>query len=293
MEDQVERVTLLVSPEGEWMLPGSAELLRALGDLDPDYDAVGFAVRNLGFIKFQVLHGTVVELELHPRNVALPTLLAVQEKLLTCNVRLFRIEYLDTEWRSEISSSLEQTLSRLSELCAPVYHPPEAGRFHIQERDYTTLFDDEANPMRPLLQKWRVSFGRFDPNIISLAMRQGLLPRMMVIGVKPRNPEPMFRFIGDGHRWLGNEYPVVSLGDRVESQPDKEYGAWVSEFYKSVATTCRPRYDLVSAVIETGKPVPYHASYERLLLPWKTPSDEIFVTLTSKIVEPDRTWEAA
>lgn len=289
----MEHLTLLVSPDGQWLLPDSSEFLDILGDPDPDYDAVGFAVRNLGFIKFQMLHASLVEIEFHPHNIELPALLAVQEKLLSCSATLFRLKYLDTAWRSEISSSREHTVSRISEICAPVYQPPEIPRFHVEPRDYTALFTDEGNPMRPLMQKWRVSFGHFDPSIVSLAMTQGLLPRLMVIGVKPRNPEPIFRFIGEGHRWLAGDYHVNAIGERVENQPDKEYGGWVSEFYKSVAGTGQPRYDLVSAMIQTDKSVPYCARYERLLLPWKTPSDEIFVTLTSKVVERDLTWEAA
>jgi len=102
----------------------------------------------------------------------------------------------------------------------------------------------------------------------------------------------VFRFIGEGHRWLASDYQVNGIGEHVENQPDKEYGAWVSEFYKSVASTGQPRYDLVSATIQTQKETPYVARYERLLLPWKTPSEEVFVTLTSKIVEPDLAWES-
>ena len=57
-------------------------VFAALGDPDPDYDAVSFAVRNLGFIKFEVIRQSVVEIELHPRNIELPALLAVQQQLL-------------------------------------------------------------------------------------------------------------------------------------------------------------------------------------------------------------------
>ena len=75
----------------------------------------------------------------------------------------------------------------------------------------------------------------------------------MIIGVRPRDPDPVFRFIGEGHRWLASDYQVNGIGEHVENQPDKEYGAWVSEFYKSVASTGQPRYDLVSATIRTEK----------------------------------------
>jgi hypothetical protein len=289
----VNRLTMLVTPDGRWVLPNTEEFLAVLGDAAPDYDAISFAVKNLGFIKLQIIEQSIIEIELHPRNVELPALLAAQQQLLSARIKLFRIRFFDTAWHSEISSSAEHAISRLSALCAPVYNPPRSERFLVEPRDYTALFDDEENPMRPLVQKWRISFGHFDPNFISLTLKQGLLPRLMIIGVRPRDPDPVFRFIGEGHRWLASDYQVNGIGEHVENQPDKEYGAWVSEFYKSVASTGQPRYDLVSATIQTQKDTPYVARYERLLLPWKTPSEEVFVTLTSKIVEPDLAWESS
>src|SRR5260370_31516608 len=109
---------MLVTSDGQWVLQESAEFLAALGDPDPDYDAALFAVKNLGFIKFQILDGSVVEIELHPRNVQLPALLAVQQQLLSSQVRLFRIKYFDTAWRSEIMNAAEPAISRLSGLFA-------------------------------------------------------------------------------------------------------------------------------------------------------------------------------
>src|SRR5207248_7485770 len=114
MEVGMERLTLLVSPDAEWLLADSPEFFEALGDPDPDYDAVSFAVKNLGFIKFETLHDAVLEIELHPRNVDLPALLAVQEKVLSSPATLFRIKYFDTGWHSEITSSPEHTITRLS-----------------------------------------------------------------------------------------------------------------------------------------------------------------------------------
>ena len=74
---------MLVTSDGQWVLQDSAEFLAALNDPNPDYDAAAFAVKNLGFIKFQMLGDAVIEVELHPRNVELPALLAVQQQILS------------------------------------------------------------------------------------------------------------------------------------------------------------------------------------------------------------------
>ena len=126
---------MLVTPDGQWVAADSPEFLEALGDPNPDYDGVAFAVKNLGFVKFQVVEHSIIEIELYPRNVALPALLAIQQEILRSELKLFRVKFFDAQWHSEISSSNEQVISRLSELCAPLFTPPETQRFVIEPRD--------------------------------------------------------------------------------------------------------------------------------------------------------------
>lgn len=278
----MNRLSMLVTPDGQWVFPDSSEFLEALGDPEPDYDAEAFAVKNLGFIKFAIIERTIVEIELHPRNVALPALLAAQQQIQTAGVNLFRIRYLDTAWHSEITSSAEQAIVRLSQLTAPAFVEPLRQRFIAEPKDYTQLLNDETNELRFLAQKWRASFGRFDSTVISFAINHQLLSRMMVIGVRPRAPDPVYRFIGEAHStWLDRNYHVSVIGERLENIPDKEYGEWASQFHKDVARTGQPRFDCVTAAIQR-EPRIYHTRYERLLLPWSTASDEILVTVCNR-----------
>jgi len=291
----VKRLTMLVTPDGRWVLEDSAEFLAALGDPKPDYDAASFAVTNLGFVKFQMLDQSVIEIELHPHTVELPALLAVQQQLVTSTVRLFRIRYLTTSWQSEILSAPDLAVSRLSELCAPRFAPLISDKFLAEPRDYRTLFDNTETPLGLMAQKWRMSFGSFDPTVISFAIKHQLLSRMMIVGVTPGQSDPVFRFIGDGFKWLETDYQFYGLGESIQNQPDKEYGSWVAAFYKSVAGSGQPRYDIVSAAIQARptKPQLFLTRYERLLLPWRTPSEEVFVTLSSRRLADGTGPEAA
>jgi hypothetical protein len=289
-EDRVNSYSMLVTPEGKWLSEGSDEFLAAVGEPDPDpgYDVALFAVKNLGFVRFSCVQGAIVEIELHPHNVELPALLAVQQQILSSRVNLFRTKYLDTEWHSEITSSREQAVSRLTELCARTFEPPPHERFSCELRDHTALFDNEQNPLRLMLQRWRSSFGKFDSTVVSFAMKHQLISRMMIVGAKPKSPDPVFRFIGEGFFWTDDQYQMRAIGERTVNQPDQDYGAWVTEFYKSVASTGLPRYDCVAATInkpQVGNRVA--TRYERLLLPWKTNSDEVLVTLSSRTLSRD------
>jgi hypothetical protein len=281
-------LTTLITPDGDWVAPGSAEFHTMLGDSAPDYDSVAFAIKNLGFIQLKMFDKSIIEVELCPRNVELPALLVAQQQVQSAPVGLYRIKYFDADWRSEISSSAERTISRLSELCAPVFTQAPTDRFLVEPRDLSVLFDNEENQLRPLAQKWRASFGHFDPSVISVAVDHGLLSRLMIAGVKPRKSDPIWRFIGEGHKWIGGQYLMGGIGEKVEYMPDKDYGAWATHYYKSVAHTGQPRYDLITGSIhyedETGKPLKL-IRYERLLLPWRTPTDEVFVTMCSRLVD--------
>jgi hypothetical protein len=285
---------MLVTADGQWVIEDSSEFLAAVGDNDPDYDATAFAIRNLGFIRFQTLGDSALEIELHPCNVQLPALLAVQQQVLTSRVKLFRIKYLATTWKSEITSSAEATVTRLSALCAPAFVPAANQKYVVEPQDYSALLRNEQSRLRLMAQKWRMSFGQFTPSVISFAIEHRLLSRMMIAGITPNRTEPVFRFIGDGFNWLATDYQFYGVGEKIENLPDKEYGAWVSEFYKSVATTGQPRYDHVSAMIHAGEAEarPYLTRYERLLLPWRTPSSEILVTLSSQTLQGPASQDA-
>ena len=278
----MKQLTMFVTSEGRWVLGDSDEFLSVLGDLDPDYDSAMFAVKNLGFIKFQMFEDSIVEIELHPRNTELVAVRAVEQQLFSTNVKLFRLKFFDTSWKSEIYSSSAVAASRLAELCARNWAPEPEDKFQVEPQDFVGLIEAEESPLRLMAQKWRISFGYFDPSVISFAINHGLLSRLMIAGIKPARPDPIFRFIGDGHaNWLDHEYRFQAIGEKLENFPDKDYGGWLSQFYKHVAKTGEPRYDYVTAVI-WQPPDTYLTRYERLLLPWKTPSDEILVTLSSK-----------
>ena len=288
-EAMLQQLTMLVTAEGKWVLPDSEEFLAALGDPQPDYDAIGFAVRNLGFVKFQVLDRLVTEIELCPRNVDLRAMLAVERLLIEAGTNLFRIRWLADDWQSEISASPKHTLERLRELCAPVFEPVLTERFHVEPQDPAVLFSRAGrdDPLSPMAMKWRVSFGNFDASVFDIAARHDLLARSAVAGFDANDDNrPVFRFIGGAHRWGGEKYPLDGLHRPIDQMPDREYGAWVSEFYKAMRTSGQPRLDRVTVNMEyqsePGKPR-RQVSYERLLLPWRTSTGETLVTSCVKL----------
>jgi hypothetical protein len=286
----LQQLTMLITAEGKWVLPGSEEFLAALGDPNPDYDAAGFAVRNLGFIKFQMLDRIVTEIELHPRNVDRRALLALAKLLDEAGTNLYRIKYLEAEWHSEILGSAERTMARLRELCAPVFEPRTTDRFHADPLDPNRLYDaaaDRTGGLSLLARKWRVSFGQYDDSLISFAVEMGLIDRLMIAEVSHNKEDPVFRFLGAGFAWLDKDEPATVIGQKVQDLPDKSYGLWVAESYKAIASAGQPRYDRVTAHMHPwpDKAATYATDYERLLLPWKTSAGSTLITSWSKTVD--------
>jgi len=132
-----------------------------------------------------------------------------------------------------------------------------------------------------MAMKWRVAFGNFDQWVLKIASRNDLLPRLSIVRFEPRDSRSILRFMGGAQRWGGDSYRVEGIDKPIDHMPDREYGAWLSQFYEAVATNGQPRYDPVTADMvyhgETGKP---HrpVRYERLLLPWRTVSGDTLVT---------------
>jgi hypothetical protein len=290
-EAALQQLTMLITAEGKWVLPDSEEFLAALGDPNPDFDAVGFAVRNLGFIKFQVLDRVVTEIELHPRNVEPDALLALEQLLEEVGTNLYRIKYLDDEWHSEISASAEHTLGRLRELCTHVVEPEGSERFRAEPRDPAVLFDTKdgrATPLGHLAMKWRVSFGQYDRSLIPFAIENGFFDRLMIAEVNEDDEHPVFRLIGEGFSWLDSDYRKRAVGQALTTMPDKSYGEWLSGVYKAVAVSGKPRLDRVTASMQLlpGQKPDYRTCYERLLLPWRISPGKTLISLSARRLGP-------
>jgi hypothetical protein len=278
---------MLITADGQSVLANSDAFRAALGDPDPDYDAVGFAVRNLGFIKVQVLDRVVTEIELHPRNVERPALLALEKLLGEVGTNLFRIKYLEDEWHSEISADADHIVTRLRQLCTPVFEPQLTDRFRVETLDPDLVFSrrsEAPDSFLPLAMKWRVSFGRFNRSLIPFSIEKGLFDRLMIAEVNSHDEHPVFRLIGEGFSWLERDYRRGAIGQALTTMPDKSYGQWLSDIYRAVARSGKPRLDRVTAQMQLvpGQKPEYRTCYERLLLPWRGPSGETLISLTAR-----------
>lgn len=280
----MKQPALLVTSDGQRVLPETDAFFATLARLVPGSDPIGFAVRDLGFVKFHQSDHAVTTIEFDPRSVDRRALLRAERQIRDCGTTAFHISTIGAAENAGQSLSAAEAVDRLRELCAPPDKPVALGRFAAQPLDYARLLRQTDDPFCRLSRKWCASFGAFDTSVLSFVDENGLMPRLAVVELTPRNRTPVFRFIGDAHSWLTRQCRANLIGAPVEHLPDREYGAWVSPFYEAVARTGEPRCDLVSATLSFGTECPYDIRYERLMLPWKTASDERLVTMVSRTV---------
>jgi hypothetical protein len=283
----MKRPALLVTSDGQRVLPETDAFFASLARLVPGSDPIDFAVRDLGFVKFHLDDRAVATIEFDPRSVDRRALLRAERQIRDCGASTFCVTTIGASGSAYQSLSATEAVVRLRELCAPPDKPAAAGRFAAQPLDYATLLRKTGDPFCRFGRKWCSSFGAFDASIMAFAGDNDLLSRMMVFAVRPGTEDLVFRYIGDGHRWLTRHYRTDPIGDTLDSQPDKEYAAWVSQFHRAVARSGEPCFDIVSATLRFGAEPAYDIRYERLLLPWKSASDESLVTLVSRV-----TWRS-
>ena len=283
----MQLLTMLATADGRWVAADSPELLAWLGDQNPDFDPVGFVVRNMGFIQFETCGESFAQITLFPKRVAPPALALVQERILSGAHCVFRIDQLDAEakrWRQELAMNPWEAVGRLNRLCGAASAPRGEGPYHATARDLGTILADETHPAHPLLRKWRSSFHQFDDTVLPFMARHRLTAQGMIIAVDLKHPEPIFRFIGDGYG-LYEEFFLRGVGEKIANQPDKHYGGWVSTFYTEVATSWQPRLDHCTAELKHASRPRIH--YERLILPWSAGSGEVFLTLSTRFLDAD------
>jgi hypothetical protein len=277
--------TALISPQGAWF-PGSGPALNeAIGYPDAAFDAAAFAVRNLGYIKFETIENILLDIEFDPHHVAPAGLALAQAHLAASLHRLVRLRYFSREWLTEVAVSADQAARRLSELCAPYQAIADDMPYTATRLGDRALFSPaEDGARRALFQKWRASFHQLDDTILPFAIRRGLAGSMTVVGVVPGN-EPVFRYIGEQLWGFGNDFFLRAIGEKVRQLPDKSFGEWLAQSYLEVASSRRPRFDRVDARVANSARGT-HYRYDRLMLPWGTPSGDVLITVCSRFL-PD------
>ena len=273
----------VVSAIGQWFKESDQGLKDAIGLADPALDSIGYAVRNMGFIRVSFSNVGDATITLHPRNAEAGAISAAAQHLRTLGSGRFHVRHLGSDgWVSEILPDGASAARKIDLLCNLDAATPQS-RWHLTPVGLETLSADESNPLRLMHQKWRIAFGTFDESVFGFALRFNLLDRLILTGAKRGKTDLVFRYIGDGMGSMhSEEFRFNAIGNSVLQQPDKEYAEWVAKAYGEVAFSGVPRLDKIDAFIPISSRGPW-LRYERLLLPWRLPTGDVLVSMNSRI----------
>ncbi len=275
----------VVSYRGEWLRETDPRLRSEIGFTDPKIDAVGYAVRNMGYVKvsFGDPAGTLT-VTFHPRNVGAAAITSVVQRIEGTHPKRVDLQHLGDEgWISESFLNSTAALRRMRTLCRLEAEAQPKDRWYLTSLTPAELVKEDASALRLMHQKWRISFGTFNELVFAFALQHGLLGRLILAGAKRADSELVFRYIGDDFgTFYSDEFRFNAIGNSVVQQPDRDYGEWIGAAYQSVAQTGIPRFDYIDAYLPGSSRGPW-IRYERLLLPWKMPTGERLVSMSSRI----------
>jgi hypothetical protein len=274
----------LVSPMGEWFSEDDQRLKGVIGLTDPALDAIGYAVRNMGFIRVSLGNPRDVTITLHPRNSEAGAINAAALYLGTLGSGRFHVRSLGPDgWVSEILPDGPSAARKVAWLRGIEAPERAQTRWYLTPLSLEALSTDDNNSLKLMHQRWRTSFGTFTESVLSFAMRFNLLDRLILSGAKSGTNDLAFRYIGDGMGTLhSEEFRFNAIGNSILQQPDKDYAEWVAAAYSDVAFSKVPRFDKIDAYLPGSLRGPW-VRYERLLLPWTMPTGEVLVSMNSRI----------
>lgn len=283
----------LIDSQGRVWDPFDDRLLVKLGDPDPDYDLISYAVRNLGFIDVVVGSGAGALTTVRMRELAVTgtALLAVLEliariavgpvSVISGHERWIERRFDDAagavNWLSK-GPNAEVLVTGFSDIAVV---PQNLERLSNRRLNAIEQSDDR---LALLFKKWRIASGKFSYDTTQFLVNFGLLDRTAL--ARP----------GDGTTlvWhhLGSKLNVYERDDKgwhvtlvgrpVDQQSDSNYGAFTQATFKRALSSREPRLDHIDAVIRNQRGC-HRTRYDRLILPWETADgDKIISTLSYK-----------
>ena len=288
--------TLFVAPEGQVFIAGTRALYERIGYRNPDFDLGDYAVRNMGFVSIGRTTPGCLRIRFRPALVTGTAVEAVCRHLLRSGADEIEVNSLTDKWSTEVWPNGPRVTQRLAELCSdPMSADPAVTTpFEVKPLDLEPATTDYSNPLKPMFQKWRSAFGRFDGTTLPFLSRFGFLPRLVIITSPNAGEAPRFQFIGSGVRAYEDEATMMQLiGQPVDQQPNKAYGEWICSQYRGMIDAWQPRLDAVQVAMPRNEQDVRRFSYDRLLLPWRSENGTPLLTVTTVVTSDSKATAAA
>jgi hypothetical protein len=127
--------------------------------------------------------------------------------------------------------------------------------------------------------------GKFDRERLAPLLARALKGRFVLVEASPDRPSLLIKDVGRGLTKPAEYWLARSIGNRVEDQPDHDYGKWVAGFYRRVVATGAPSLSDVDAVINWPQHSRRSFRYKRLVVPFDG-GDRSTMLLCASLADP-------
>jgi hypothetical protein len=257
-------------------MAGSSELQKHLGYPSPDFDLIGYAIRNLGFILVSCFRNAM-RIRANLGSVARRTVASAIELTMAGDYDRFAFEVGVVAPSVEIIGNLNDAIARLEDLLEATAQHDRPAAIVCEELSLGRLRHPKRAHLCRLIKEWKRTRGRLPRHLLAPFEETGVAERTVLTRTYG-DRGARIEFFGPRLDVFDPGWSARAIGLDLEDQPDPIYGIGTARGYHEVQGLERPRLELVDAVINAPGRPRLRSRYERLLLPWKAPDGTVFVS---------------
>jgi hypothetical protein len=182
----------------------------------------------------------------------------------------------------EIVRNGNDILARLDFLrgCSPGEKPRDS--FIRARLDLARLRHVKRHRLASAFASWRQSRGRLSRDLEPLDRFGALQGGHLLVSRKGSDQAVIRQWPENVVRYTDCDTTAL-VGRDLADQPDKTFGPWSAKPYHEVVGRPAAWLDLIEAVVRPPKAPPMIVRYERLLLPWRASSGEVWLSGTQLV----------
>ena len=259
-----------------WIVVDQTGRTRGYGS---EYSAnVDHDVRSLGCVAIGLSADSLI-LKAVPHQTTGRTFVAASRIIQDQRPARIALLWYASKWHEELYSSCKAARERLMSL---MLNSSDTQRFHMRGRPITSLPNNHQ--LVPLIELWRANAGSID----LLASQEAILnhTKSKYLAVKSDRSDGTLKFTNFGpgsYAIYGDKnWMMKCLGQRVQDQPDSEYGYWIAQSYRQAMQSDMPVLNDVDTIV--SDPVDgarRRVTYVRLTLPVNGADGERLLLSTS------------
>lgn len=242
-------------------------MLRSeLQGIGADTDFVDYTIKNLGFVGIERRSATAATIKFRPQTIA-PMAFAALVHWLSENrlARMLVTTYVRGDWQHSLHGG---TLAAYHAITGAIRSAERDGNFDdaVLSRPAELELLREDSPLHRAILYWRTRGGEWDQRR-SLSELGKILSGRFVLFEMRAGGDFVVRDFGDGLPDCAKSWLRWAIGQRVQDQPDKQYGWSCALAYEASVQRWEPALQDVDALVQWSSKR-QRRRYKRLLLPF-------------------------